>query len=262
MIKKEILGKIEAFQNEKYKFNLFYRMAESNDCLVHTDKETYIVAREKKGYPAWIWTINDISKEKQEELEEVLVKHYINDSNSFTCKEEIYDKLLVKYNKEKYFEMGFLKLEKLNPITKAHGFKDRPNNSDVTTLAKFWQGICEDTNDEEVNFTEALVEAEEWIRSNDFYVWRNNQGKAVAVANFTVWEDQARISYVYTDKEERKKGYCKSLIYEIVKIIQSKKLVPLLYTNHNEIIVNKTYEKLGFVQEGVLVKFLINEYDI
>ena len=104
--------------------------------------------------------------------------------------------------------------------------------------------------------TEALEEVEYWLDKDNFYVWRNTLGKAVATASYDIMNDQAKLTNVYTAKDERCKGYCTSLVSEITAMILKQNLIPLLYTN-NKIASNHAYHKVGYEEKGSLISMTI-----
>ena len=74
------------------------------------------------------------------------------------------------------------------------------------------------------------------------------------------WENEgiAKISYVYTPKNQRNKGYCKSLIHELTKILMDKGIEPMLYTEYNNISANRAYQSLGYENKEILICFDFN----
>ena len=154
--------------------------------------------------------------------------------------------------------MGFLICKKINEVQKSDGYIDKPDYGDKMTLAKYWIEEQKESTGEIIQMTDALQEAEYWLDEENFYVWRNSTGKVVATASFDVMCNQAKITNVYTAKDERNKGYCTSLIYEVTKLILDNNLVPILYTNNKEA-SKRAYHKVGFEQSGTLVNFTITE---
>ena len=82
--------------------------------------------------------------------------------------------------------MGFLTCNQLIKPSKQKIFV-RPNYADVTTLVDYW------------------------IRNE------KEMDKIVCMAGYSTFDDIAKITHVYTPNEERGKGYCKSIIYNLTK---------------------------------------------
>lgn len=246
------------FQKEKYKYNLLYKMLLSKDKLFYSNQE-YVLGRSSNKTPTWVWTKDNLSYEKVLEVEELLRKYYLSEETSLTCKKELYEYLKRDFNVRDYFEMGFLVCHKLKDVKLSDGYMDRPNYSDKTLLAKYWQNSCKEQDNLDLTYEECLEEVSNWLNSDTFYVWRNKLGKVVSMANYSVVSNMAKVSHVYTPDEERCKGYCTSLVYELTKKLLEKGLVPLLYTNYNYKPSNHTYKKVGYESEGYLVNFKVRK---
>lgn len=244
------------FSKDKYKFHLFYKIT-GEDALFIGDNETYCLGRGKEEFPTWVWTEDNLRLEKLKEVAEVLKLHYlVADRNAVTCKKELYEYLRDDLEGlTDYFEMGFLQCEQLNPIALANGCFDKPNYGDKTTLARFWQDNLKELEDEEISFEEALEMTNYFLNDENFYVWRNPEKKVVSMVCYTVVDNQAKVSHVFTDKAERCHGYCTSLVYSLTKKLLEAGLVPLLYTNHNYEASNRAYKKVGYEEMAILVNF-------
>lgn len=93
------------------------------------------------------------------------------------------------------------------------------------------------------------------LNSNKFYIWKNEEGKIVCMANYSEVDGQARLSHVYPPINERGKGYAANLIYTITDDLLKRGLVPLLYTDYNYIPSNKAYINAGYEDTGILINF-------
>ena len=255
----EKLLKTKEFLKDKEKFSLVYKMLKSDKKLFLSDGENYLVARGTVGYPTWVWTKDNLDYEKFLEVERLVKENYlVEEENSFTCKKDVYkyfEKDLEAYN---YFEMGFLLCKKLNDVKLANGFLDHPKYSDKTRLAKFWQDNSKEMDyQEELTYQEALEEVSKWLDDDKYFVWRNTEGKAVTLGCYSTDNGLAKLSHVYTPPEERCKGYCRSLVYEVTKQLLEEGLTPVLYTDLNYEASNHTYKKVGYEDQGYLVNFKV-----
>lgn len=246
------------FLKEQYKFHLLLKMFWFDEHLFHSDEETYIIGRGSPGYPIWIWTKDNIDYLKVQDIEEDLQEFLNPGKNNITSKKELYDYFAKEYdNISDYSEMGFLICKKMNEVKKSDGYMDKPDYGDKMLLAKYW--IEERKDDGEiVSMTDALQMVDYWLEQENFYVWRNSTGKVVSTASFDVMYNQAKITNVYTAKDERNKGYCTSLVSEVTRLILENNLVPMLYTNNKEA-SKHAYSKVGFEQSGSLINFTITK---
>ena len=249
------------FQKDKYKFNLILKNLSSPELELYSDEENYIICRGSKKWPTWIWTKDNFDKSKILEIEE-LIKMYLTekDKDKFTCKKELYD-LLVERNFESlnlddYFEMGFLICNKTLKPKECDGTISYPTEGDKEILTKYWYDDSQEMNGAEpISIEQAKEDVEEFLKSGKFYILRNQEGKIVCMASYSLTENQAKISHVYTPIEERKKGYAANLIYLMTNDILSKGYVPLLYTDYNYIPSNKAYINAGYEDTGILINF-------
>ena len=250
--------KVTDFQKEKDKFYLLSIIATAENPLLYSDLETYVVGRSEVGYPTWIWTRDDISPDKIMELETVLEHYLVEGENKFTCKKELYNLLEKEYETSSYFEMGYLSCkEPINPL-KGKGIFVRPNYSDKVTLAEFWRANEKEMNGKDISQSEALETVEGWLEGKQFYVLKDSRGEVVCMAGYSTIGNLAKITHVFTPKEERGKGYCKNLIYSLSKKLIEEGLKPLLYTDYHYKASNKAYQDVGFQDEGILINFTIN----
>lgn len=258
-IKGEDLKQIKNFQQEKDKFYLLSVIALSSSPLMYSDLENYIIGRSETRYPTWIWTKDNLSEEKTDEITKILDKYLISGANKFTCKKELYDKLSKKYSTKDYFEMGYLTCKEVVKPSQRKGIFVRPNYADKVTLAEFIRNNTKEIENKEISQQEALEQAEQFISGKEFYVLKNNKGDLVSMAGYSVIDGSAKISHVYTAKEERGKSYCKNLIYELTKKLLNEGYKVLLYTDYHYQPSNVAYKKVGFEDEGILINFTIIE---
>ncbi len=259
-IEKDDLKRIHLFQQERELFYVISLIATGDSPMIHSDLKSYIVARSAPGLPTWIWTQDNLSEEKKKEVEKVLEEFYEKGRNDFTCKKEFYEYLKEKEETSNYLEMGFLSCkETINPL-KGKGIFVKPNHEDKVTLAEFWrQNVKELYNGKVVSQSEALEEVEGWLEGKKFYVLKDNHGDIVSMAGYGVVDDMAKVTHVFTDKEERGKGYCQYLIYSLTKKLLEDGYVPVLYTDYNYASSNHAYKKVGYQDEGYLINFSIEK---
>ena len=66
----EVLKTIE----DQSKFGLLYQIVSDAEAEISTDNENYVIARNEKTNPVWVWTIDGISKQKQLEVMQEMQK--------------------------------------------------------------------------------------------------------------------------------------------------------------------------------------------
>lgn len=248
------------FQKDKYKFNLILRNLSSPELELYSDEENYIICRGAKNLPTWIWTKDNFDKKIIEEIEE-LIKIYLTnkEKDKFTCKKELYDLLISRnfknINKDDYFEMGFLICSKTVKPKECNVTISKPLESDRSTLEKYWFNDSQEMEKNPITMEKAKEDVDGFLKSDKFYLLRNESGKIVCMASYSLTVNQAKISHVYTPVEERKKGYAENLIYLMTNEILEKGYIPLLYTDYNYIPSNKAYINVGYKNTGILINF-------
>ena len=237
-------------------FFILKLIEDSKDSLIRTDHKSYRIGRNEVGLPTWIWTKDNFPKEKEKELYKSVEEYLTKEWTPFTSKKEIYDLLSEKYHTKDYYEMGYLECKKLKDINLSIGFMDKPSPSDKNELLKYWKEYCKEIYPNK-KFTDKDNQetVENWLNNNNFYVWRNNLGKVVCMASYIIHNKEAKISDVFTPKEERKKGYCKSLIYQMTRIFLDNNKKPLLYTDNHYEASNRAYESVGYQKKKVLINY-------
>lgn len=251
----------EEFQKDKYEFNIIMKNLSSDDLELYSDEENYIICRGSKNLPTWIWTRDNISEKLVVEIEE-LIKLYLTDKekDAFTCKREFYNMLIQSgfknINKEDYFEMGFLRCDKLIGTRKHLGRLSKPTEKDRAILEKFWYDDSIESNGiANRTIEQAKKDVDAFLKRWDFFVLRNDEGKVVSMASFSVLGDQGKFGNVYTPPEERRKGYASYLVYILTMNLLCNDLVPIVYTEYNYGPSNKMYKSIGYEDKGVLVNF-------
>lgn len=239
---------------DKKRFFFLPIIEKEKDSIFITDKNNYAIG---KSNVTWIWTKEDISKEKIEEILKILEDIIGTEPITITCCKKLLDEIKQIWNITNEKKIKYLECNELKDIKHSPGFMDKPKYSDKTTLAKWWQEYSQELSSQELSFIDSLNEIDNWLSGENFYVWRENNGKIVCMANY--WENNkiAKISYVYTPKDQRNKGYCKSLIYELTKFLIDKKIEPMLYTEYENISANQAYQSIGYENKEVLIRFKI-----
>ena len=247
---------IENYQKEKYLFYILEKIIKDKNSTIYSDNNSYIIGQTNKDLPIWIWTdnLNNITNLKND-----LDKLLVNPENKITSKKELYELLKNEYEITDYFEMGYLFLEKLVKPLNKKGIFVRPNYSDVTTLAEYFIANEKEMDNIDIDINSAIEEVNAWIKSKEFYVLKDNKGKIVSMAGYSILDNFAKITHVYTPVDERNKGYGKNLIYNLSKKLLEEGYQPVLYTDYNYKPSNKAYKEVGFEDKGLLINYKIKK---
>ena len=184
-------------------------------------------------------------------------KVFVDGENKVTCKKEFYNLLKDKYLPSVELEMGVLTCEEPIKPLKGEGVFERPNHIDKVTLAEYWRNNVKEMDQKTISQREALEEVESWLEGKKFYVLRDSSGEIVSMAGYGIIDDLAKITHVFTPKEERRKGYCQFLIYSLSKQLIEEGYKPVLYTDYQYEASNRAYQKVGFQDKGTLMNISI-----
>ncbi len=248
-------------KKEKCKFALLYQIMGGDNPEVCTDNKNYFMARTDSEHPIWLWTNSKLTKIKLNEIKENLAKFLIKDKKiKCTCDKEIYDILRsenYKYLTDDYFEMGTYFCEKLIKPPVVDGKCRVAESKDIPTLVKFHKDNALEIDKVEITDEQSLKDITDVFDSKNrtFYVWENDSKKLVCMAVINKNGDFARINFVYTPEEERRKNYAKNLIYTLTQKVLGEKLLPILYTDFNYPASNKAYMAVGYESCGLLINF-------
>ena len=244
----------EKFLKDKYLFSLVSHNLDADNYQIISDNENYAIIIGKQNKEIWVWTNSLDDTILNEVIEKMNL--IIKDSDySFVCKKSLFERLKEKvdYISDNPFVYDNYICEQLVEPKMTDGTLSKPTIEDKEVIATFWKENCEHFG-YDISFELCIKFAETWIRSNTFYVWKNDD-KIVSFLGYDVIDNTAEISHAYTDPNERGKGYMPRLIYEVTKKILSKGLLPVLNTDYSYESSNNAYKKVGFKETELMYSF-------
>ena len=257
MVSKDDLLKISSFNKEKDLFSLLLGIINYNKSIIYSDFNSYIIGQSNHKFPTWIWSRDNLTDLEYQLLLGDLKNHLKKGENQITCKKELYERLKEDFNVDHYFEMGFLSCKKvIKPDTNKEIFV-KINYTDKVVLAEYWRGFVKEVDHKSISQKEALEDVEAMLQEDKYYVLKNSKGDILAMAGYSVIDDYAKLSHVYTPKEFRRKGYCKTIIYHLTKKLLEEGYKPILYTDYHYVASNKAYQRVGYRDKGILINFNI-----
>lgn len=135
------------------------------------------------------------------------------------------------------------------------GSLSRANEDDLDTIAVFSRDNWEDIGFGTLTHEQACKFAHKRLANPDFYVWRNEDKKIVSMATAHKYGNAAITDGVFTDKNERKKGYAKFLMYEITKNLFDEGIKPMLYADCRKEVPNRLYKGIGYKYYGQVTEY-------
>ncbi len=256
-----MIFKSEEFRKDKYKFYIALKILEDKNAYIYSNEKDFAIMQMNEKMPIWIWTKDNIDSNCVQEIIKTLTLYY-DVHSKITCKKEFYDLLLknnININEQASFEMGTLFCEKTTKPKNVTGTMELAKTTDLDILSKYWYDDYIEMESDNYSLEQAKNDMKNMINEGNFYILKNQNGKIVSMARYNCIGDVASINKVYTPKEERRKGYCSNLIYNLSNMLLSKGIIPMLYTDYNYIPSNKSYMNVGYVKAGVLVSFYLKE---
>ena len=244
--------------------NRFYNIKvnfPSENLILYSDEESYVIARGAEKYPTWVWTADDITPQQMAEAAETLAAEFLTlERNKVTAKRAFYEYLVESkfpyLNADDYFEMGTLECHKLKVPRKCDGQMEKATLADLEVLAQYFYDSCLEMDGiDSITMERALEKTKERYESGTFFVWRNAIGKVVCIATYRITGKQAKITSVYTPTEDRRKAYATNLIHDLSGLLLDMGLTPLLYTDYHYPASNTAYINAGYEDTGVLINF-------
>lgn len=252
-------------ENRFYNINVNFS---SEDLILYSDEESYVIARGSERYPTWIWTDDNITREQMAEVAETLGTKFLTlEKNKLTAKRTFYEYLLENefpyLNESNYFEMGTLECHKLKVPRKCDGQMEKAIPADLEVLAQYFYNSCLEMDGvTTITMERAFEKTKERFESGTFFVWRNAERKVVCIATYRINGKQAKITSVYTPREERRKAYATNLVHDMSELLLNKGLTPLLYTDYNYPASNTAYINAGYEDTGVLINFFCGKGNV
>jgi hypothetical protein len=249
------------FLKDKYKFSLIGHNLDVDNNVIYSDEKNYIFVIGMKHKPVWLWTKNDISKEKSLEIKQGIDIINSIDFNFIACKENFYKELLMEDNEFQFNELsGCYVCEELIKPKKCDGRIRLVTEEDRNVITQLWYDDCVEADpDNHISYELAQKFTDRFLLSGSFYVWENDDGKIVSIIDYTVVDNVAEVAHAYTIPNERGKGYMANSVYELTKIILSKGLLPVLSTDYNYLPSNKCYSNIGYQLKDKMVIFSNNK---
>ena len=246
-------------EKDKYTFFVLSRIIGGECKLLLTDHERLIICFTSNPYPVWIWTPDDVTKEEKEKAYELIKENGLfSEGHTFNLKYDLADYFISRALKETMalsIKTNMFAYDCPNPIephVQADGELHRCVAEDLNEMVEFMDFFHRETGVDQDSIEAYRRKAEEAIRSGNHFLWRNAEGRNVAICNFRPNGDLAGVGLVYTREECRRKHYAENLVYQVTKIAKDAGYVPMLYTDADYVASNACYEKIGYILRGKL----------
>ncbi len=243
-------------------FSVLENIVNQKSRLVITDHERFLICHSCAPYPVWIWVPDDVSEEELEHTWKIVKQEFSFDEGyGFNTKYKAAE-YYIKHGKEEGFKIDITMnmsvydcRDTIRPAKEPDGEMTLPVKADLPDMADFIWEFKQEIGIDKEEKEECRSHAEVLLEGGDFYLWKNSQGKNVAMCSFNADDKMARLGLVYTKPSERRKGYGENLVYLVTNIIKERGLLPVLYADTDYNASNGCYLKLGYVLRGRVCSF-------
>lgn len=253
------------FAGDELTFAVLTAIVNNKCTFVITDNDRFVICYSSAPFPVWLWTASDVSEAEKEEIWELCRREDIlpgaSEKYNITCYNMKYD--LADFFMGKAKEAGipmditmnmlvYECFEAKKPTRQADGEKYNMTEDDLVDVTQFIWQFKQDIGTDIEELDACREKAKDLIGRENFFLWKNAEGKNVAMCNYNVEGDLARVGLVFCKHDERRKGYAENLVYEVTKLAKEKGFRPILYTNADYAASNGCYTKVGYEQKGSL----------
>ena len=244
--------------HDKYTFFVLGRIMGGACNLLLTDHEKLIICFSCNPYPVWIWTPDKATEEEKAKAYELVRENgLLTNDHTFNLKYDLADYFISRSSedaaalsiKKNMFAYDCPKL--IEPHMRADGELHKCVPEDMREMVEFMDFFHKETGIDQDSLEAYRRKAEVAIRDGS-YIWKNKEGRSVAVCHIRLNGDLASISLVYTREEYRRMHYAENLVYQVSKMAKDAGYMPTLYTDADYAASNACYEKIGYVLRGKL----------
>ena len=246
-------------ESDKYTFYILDSIMGGKCELLLTDHEKLIICFSCRPYPVWIWTPDGAAEAEKERAYELAGEYgLLTNGHTFNMKYDLAEYFIRRSSEGaaglsiRTNMFAYDCPELIEPHVRADGESHRCAPEDMDELVEFIDLFHRETGIDQNSLEAYRRKAEEAIRNGTYFLWRNAEGRNVAVCSAKPNGNLAGIGSVYTRKEYRRRHYAENLVYRVSKMAKEAGHMPMLYTNADYAASNACYGKIGFVLRGKL----------
>lgn len=250
-------------------YNLFYLIREGDNAFFITDDSTYIIGQGNESAPLWMWLKQIPEENVEKEICDIIESRLVLNQNlQLNAYEGYARRILDRVSKKTglgYVSVPMIVYACNQAISryKISGQIVTPKEEHKEIMARFiTEFITEITYDAEktaINENKANGFANAMVNSNKLFLWEDD-GKIVSMARIAhKTREYARINTVFTEREQRGKGYAGMLVGKMSEKLLEENIIPMLYADARNPASNAAYQKIGFVKYGEVTEYIFSE---
>ncbi len=253
---------LQALIEGNVSFSVLYNILGGECDHIFTDGEEIIICHSNPPYPVWVWCKDGLSVNNISATSECIKKNFSLDEYNIVIDRELIERLA---QMDEYFadykvktKLFSYRLDEINDIDKnCDGRMEMAEYRDLETLAHIWKASAFEMEGYDFSLDECREEIECMIDCDRLFVWKNDDGEIVAMANKGRIGEFGKVAAVYTVPKHRRRGYAINLVKRVTELIIDEGLIPALYTDGEYSASNECYKKIGYRQVESL--YIVNK---
>ncbi|MDF2540454.1 MAG: family acetyltransferase [Herbinix sp.] len=242
--------------NDKLTFSVLGSILGNSCKKIITNHKDFILCYSCSPYPVWIWTPDNASSIVYDTIYKIINCEFPKDDRyKFNMKYECAQYLINQdLSNEWYITTNMLTYDcpiPIAPTKQVEGSLCVAAMEDYDAVKEFVRGVFEATSTTLSN-EECEITTKQRIKTGNLYLWKDGRGKVVAMCYLDLGLELGKVTLVYTDPTERRKGYAARMIYEVSSMMIKKGLLPILYTDGDYKASNECYKGVGYIERGCL----------
>lgn len=249
-------------EKELNQFSMFYAIRIVDDSFIITNDNNVIIGQERATSPLWSYIKDDLSNEERKEVVKIICeKLALNPTLNIDGEEKYIQPILEEVSRisRSSFKISVPKNSYVchKPIKPEmiSGCLSKANENDLEALAILSKDNWEDIGFGILTPEQAKKFAQRKLANPDFHVWRNEDDKIVVMATVHKHGKAAIIDGVFTDRNERNKGYAKFMMFRITQDLLSEGILPTLHADRRKPVPNHVYQSIGYEFCGEVTEY-------
>ncbi len=258
-------GKLANIVDDAITYSVLRKILHFTCTDIFTNDKSVVICYSNAPYPVWVWCKKPFSKQDVQSIAHTLKNHYLTRGNyrfiisedllaELTKADEIFGNLTVK------MELLSYELRDINKIGyPCSGQMQKATMEQLDKLALMHKDACYEMEMHDFTMEHCKSTVMEMMQNDNLYIWVDDENQIVATVTKSIDSNYAKISFVYTLPNYRRKGYAINFVHKLSQMLIDDGFTPILYTNGNYVASNACYQKIGYQQIGKLVNVENNE---
>lgn len=257
--------KLKAYKNQKCEidlcilekeidcFSVLARILRGKCALTLTDGARIVICHSSHPYPIWIWNEEDVTEEEKACIYATLREHFgFFGDHTFNVKRTMAEYLIGRARQDGFtlrIKTDICAYRCETPVEPLRAVDGKmcvacaADEAEVTALLLAFQ---EETGIDPLPVEVLRAQGREMIAEQYFFLWRKENGEAVASCRIGTLPNGMHVGKVYTKRDARRKGYAANLVHAVTKRILSMGKRAILYTDASNPASNACYTSIGY----------------